>query len=223
MRQSLIRQQCENLPRPSHPCQCRQDQLQNIRASNAHMATPSDRDCAASLPNDAEAAGAPVAVIVSGIINARAVGDLAEHGIAAVRPSISAAAADAAPQAVVAARESGVGDIDPGAAQELVVQIADGVEVGADDARAVVPGALMIERQPETAEQAVGIAERDQRAEAVGERIEADLRVGKPARGASQKPLPIAMRLPPSTLKAYPKPSLPCVMLPTSADDRSPR
>ncbi len=135
MRQSLIRQQCENLPRPSHPCQCRQDQLQNIHASNAYMAMQSDRDCAASLPNDAEAAGASVAVIVSGIINARVVGDLAEHGIAAVRPAISPAAADAAPRAVVAARESGAGDIDPGAAQELVVQIADGVEVGADDAR----------------------------------------------------------------------------------------
>jgi hypothetical protein len=114
-------------------------------------------------------------VIVTGIINARAIGDLAEHGITAVHPAIGAAAADAAPQAIMAAREAGAGDIDPGAAQELIVQIADGIEVGADDARAVVPGALMIERQPETAEQAVGIAERDQRAEAVGERIEADL------------------------------------------------
>jgi len=30
VRQSLIRQQYEKLPRPSHPCQCRRDQLQNI-------------------------------------------------------------------------------------------------------------------------------------------------------------------------------------------------
>jgi hypothetical protein len=35
VKQSLIRQQCKKLPRPSHRCQCRWDQLQNIRASTA--------------------------------------------------------------------------------------------------------------------------------------------------------------------------------------------
>ena len=35
MKQSLIRQQCKKMPRPSHRCQCRWDQLQNIRASTA--------------------------------------------------------------------------------------------------------------------------------------------------------------------------------------------
>src|SRR3954462_682335 len=130
-------------------------------------------------PGEMEAPGPVVVFVVRTVVEARIVGDFAEDSVAPVGPAIGAAAADAAPQSVLRIGEAGARDIDGGAVEKLVTQIGDAVDVGAHDARAVVPGPLMVECQPRAAEQAVAITQRDRRAEPIGKAVESDLRIGK--------------------------------------------
>src|SRR3954471_2132151 len=108
------------------------------------------------LPVDAEAGGSLEGVAVAEIGHAGHDRSFAVDRVFVVGPIVAAAEPDLAPQPVVLVEEVDARDRHHRAVQELIVQVADAVEMAAaQPAVLIVPACLAVERDAQPAKQAV--------------------------------------------------------------------